>query len=434
MKKGLLSIVVVAVLVVAVVGGASWWFWVLGSRASAQLPAADGPTLYQAIAGANRSVANTSGGPWGLFSIYGVAAQSNYSPNVEGYPSENRTVNACQSQFPGLTLWNGTMPVFSGTLDSGTAPFWQFGYFSNATDQVLLVTNTLGSVQVYPPMSIDGPCSPWYDLGNPESWVKLLDPFLPNSPDIAQAAIGDIGHKIGTSWLDRFSPAVELYTSGPGVFDILGDSGGGAGLIFERCGLSGVTGLQPLLQWGESLRGTNGSFLNGTTNCAFLSHPYFAGYGTYDLEAASTNETTLSGTDLARSAFQVAMVSHNDSVPTSYDGWGLANWMTSWNLTGGSGQHLPPGVPGCRSWVATVNDCIANVSGWYVVILSAAGEWVNSYGALPNGGIGWVEPVTALVSHQQVVLVFPSSWNVGGDSLYVSSTVSTSSVVGAFPL
>ena len=434
MRKGLLSILVVAVLVAAVAGGASWWFSIHGLHASTQLPASDGPTLYQAIAEANSSIASTSGGPWGLFSIYGVAAQSNYSPNVEGYPLENQTVNACQSQFPGLTLWNGTMPVFNGSLDSGTAPFWQFGYFSNATDQVLLATNTLGSVHVYPPMSSDGPCSPWSDLGNPENWVKLLDPFLPNSPNLAQAALAQIGQKIGMNWIDRFSPTVELYTSGPGVFDLLGDLGGAAGIIFERCGLSGVTGLQPLLQWGESLQGTNGSFLNGTTNCAMLNQPYFAGYGTYDLEPASTNETTLPGTDQIRSSFQVAMVSHNGSAPTSYDGWGLANWMTSWNLTSASGQHLPPATPGCRSWVPAATSCLANVSGWYVVILSAAGEWVNSYGALPNGGNGWVVPVTALVSHQQVVIVFPSAWNVTGDSLGVFSTVSTSSVTGAFPL
>jgi hypothetical protein len=394
-------------------------------------PKNDGPTLYQAIAPVNQSVENLTGGPWALFSIYGIAAQAPYSPNVESYPLENQTVNACQAQFNGLTLWNGTMPVFNGTPDSGTAPFWQFGFYSNLSHQILLVTNVLDSVHVYAPMPVNGSCHPWYDLGNdPEVWVQELSPFLPNSPSVATSAL----KAITPGWVSQGSSIVEIFTTGPGVFDGFGDLGGGAGLILERCGLLDVTGIQPLLLWGESLQGTNGSYSIQTTNCAFLNHPYFAGYGTYGVISLPTNETTFAKTAQFRAPFQVALIFHDHSGPTNYDGWGLASWMTSWNITTSSGQRLQMGTSTCKTWVVSVTACIANSSGWFAVILSAGGGWVNSYGALPGGGAGWSQPVTAIVSNQQLVIVLPSSWNLSGDQLNVSTTVSTSSIIGSVAL
>jgi hypothetical protein len=397
-----------------------------------QPPKNDGPTLYQAIAGVNQSLRNVSGGPWGLFSIYGVAAQAPFSADVISYPLNNQTANACQAQFNGLTLWNGTIPVFTGTLNSGTAPFWQFGFYSNVTQQIVLATNVEGSVHIYPPMSANGSCHPWYDLGsNPGTWVKQLAPFLPNSPAIAQSAMTQVGN---LSWFYPSSPWAEIYTTGPGVFVGFGDLEGFAGVILERCGLLGVSNLQSVLPWAENLNGTDGGYSNETGNCAVLNYPYFAGYGSYDLVPGPANTSVTTGALQLSLSYQVGIVEHNQTAPYVFDGWGLANWMTSWNLTNASGEHLPLAVPGCREWVSTVADCAANALGWYAVVLSASGGWLDSYGVLPGGGVGWSEPVTALVSHEQLVVVCPNSWNVTGDVLNVTSTVPTSTVNGSFNL
>ncbi len=107
--------------------------------------------------------------------------------------------------------------------------------------------------------------------------------------------------------------------------------------------------------------------------------------------------------------------------------------MTGINVTTSSGQYLPLGTPTCRSRVASLADCPANATGWYAVLLSSSGEWLNSYGASPNG-TGWALPVDALVSHQQLVVVVPSSWSTSGDVLSVTSTLSTSRVVGSVGL
>jgi hypothetical protein len=84
--------------------------------------------------------------------------------------------------------------------------------------------------------------------------------------------------------------------------------------------------------------------------------------------------------------------------------------------------------------VGEVADCVANNSGWFAVILSAGGEWLDSYGSLPGGGAGWSEPNTALVSHQQLVIVVPSGWNLSGDRFSPISTITTSTVTGIFTL
>jgi hypothetical protein len=432
MRAHYLSILFAFALVVAAIGLALWWFSDRGGGPTISSPKDDGPTLYQAIAGVNQSIRNVTGGPWGLFSIYGVAAQAPYSANVVGYPLGNQTVNACQAQFNGLTLWNGTMPVFNGSLDSGTAPYWQFAYYSNVSQQILVATNVLGSVHTYPPMSVNGPCHPWYDLGrNPEIWVQQLAPFLTNSPNIAQPALAKIG---GMSWFYPSSPWAEIYTTGPGVFDGYGDLGGFAGVILGRCGLVGVSNIQPLIEWAENLNGTNGGYGNETNNCAYLSHSYFAGWGSYAWLPASANTTSAGVTVRISIPFQIGFIQHNQTAPYFYDGWGLANWMTSWNLTTSSGQRLPLGTPTCGSWVPSLSDCIANSSGWFAVVLSAGGGWINSYGAFPGGGAGWAEPVTALVSHQQLVIVVPHSWSMSGDQVNVTSTVSTSSIIGSIAL
>jgi hypothetical protein len=227
---------------------------------------------------------------------------------------------------------------------------------------------------------------------------------------------------------------VEILTSGPGIFSGYGDVGGGIAVDFQRCGLVGITGVQPVIQVDENLNGVRTSVTNGTSNCALLNHPYFAGYGSYDLVFASADVSSSGETTQVGLEFQVAMRPHNSSSPTSYDGWGLANWMTSWNLSTSGGNDLPLAMPVCASWVVSSTRCGASPSGWYAVELSASGEWVNSYGPSPLGGGEWSQPVTALVSHQQLVIVVPSSWNVTGDMITVTSTVTTSTVLSSVAL
>ena len=431
-RRALFALAVAGLVVVA---GAGVYGLILNAHRSTSSveTRADGPTLYQALAEVNGSVNNTVGGPWSLFSVYGIAAQIPFSPNVIGYPTNNHTINNCGAVFNGLTLWNGTIPLFNGTFNSGTAPFWQFAYFSNTSESILLATDTLGSVEVFAPQPYPGPCNAWYDLGsNPSYWYIPPSLYPADSPAAAQSAWG--GSVSG--WIQENEPMVQIFTIGPGVFDGLGDVSG-YGVYFERCGLVGVTGdAEPLVQVGEDLQGQSGEVFNLSHNCALprddVAVPQVDGI--YDLVWQSPEVSSSGPTQWISAQFQVAFAYPNGTLTRNYDGWGLANWMTALNVSNASGSELPVGAPGCPAWIANVSECAANSTGWYAVDTSSHGEWINAYGALANGTVGWTEPVTDLASLQHLVIVTPASWDLSSDRLSVNSTVSTSAVVGSTTL
>lgn len=431
-------IAVAVAVVVAVAGGltVAWWPHHAPSS-STPAPVPDGPTFGGAYGPVNRSAQNVSGGPWYLFWGVGVASQARLSPNVIGYfTSERLAVNNCGRLLDGLTLWNGSIPLFNGTFDSGTAPFWQFAFYSNATDQILFANNILGKVVIFPALPNEytaGNCMPWDDLGNPPDpgpWARMISPMSIDTAAIARAAVG----ALDASWFESEGAWAQIYQVGPGMFNSFVNVPGGLATFFDRCGLAGVTGIQPLVSVATTPTGQHPSLMNGTHNCAVLNYPNpIAAEGLYDLLFSSSMQNSTPAGNQTAVPFQATIRPLNGSGPIDYDAWGLANWMTGFNLTSASGQALPMASTGCPNWVPSMANCVANQSGWYAVLLSEGGEWLASYGATPNG-TGWSVPVTSIVSHQWLVIVVPSSWNVTGDRLSVSSTVPTSSVEGSVTL
>jgi len=430
----ILVVGIIAGLVVA--GGFGAWFFVIAPALNnaPSGPEGDGPTFYDVVRSANSTVENTTGGPWSLFSVYGIAAQVPFSMNVWGYPSQNVTVNACMAQFNGLTTWNGTPPVFHGSFDSGTAPFWQLGYYSVATQEILVVTDTMGLDHIYAPMSISSPCGShaWYDFPtSPDYWANQLTPLPVNTPLAAATALP----MMDPNWISKNQPLVEIYTSGPGMLTRAGDRAGGAwSVIVQGCGMAGVTGIEPLILGEVTRDGQIGGVINATTNCSIqYSGPPAGDDGAYGLLFSPVIVSTSGTTSRFTSSFQVGQTNPNGSTVYNYDGWGLANWMVSLNLTNPDGVQLPMATSGCSTWVPSISDCLDNSSGWYAVLLSPGGQWLGSFGA-PGGQTGWTVPVVSMVDHQQLVIVVPSGWRVSGDSLGANSTTAFSVVRGQLSL
>jgi len=423
--KRLTAVVVVVILVMAGVGGYLVWSYA-SERTPSNEPKTDGPTFYQALAQVNTSVQNTSGGPWSLFSVYGIANVAPFSAGVIGFPLDNITTNACGAEFNGVTLWNGTIPVFDGSFESGTAPFWQFGYFSNTSREILLATSVLGAPRVYAPIPFPSECQPWYDFPSaPAGWASMLTPLPPNSPIPTEAVVSGLGQK-GVAFNESY---VEIMTLGPGVFNSLGDGGSTWGVYFDRCGLPQTPGIQPLILAGVSDNGTNVGYFNETINCALVTSGNRGLNALYHLDFSTpVTSVTASGIQVT-TPFQVAIAHLNGTLTGNFDGWGLATWMVSANVSNSSGAPLPIGLPSCPNWVPNIASCVANDSGWFVVLLSAGGQWLGAYG-LTTSGPGWTLPVWTIVSHQQLVIVTPPSWNIANDSLILTSTVSASVVHG----
>ena len=152
------TIAVATVAIIAIAGGLGGFFILNGQDGKSSTIVNDGPTFHDALGAVNLSVNTVSGGPWVLSQVYGVASPVPSSPTSWGWGEYDNTLASCQAAFNGLTIWNGTIPLFDGSFNSGTAPFWQFVFFSNTTLQILVATDVLGVVHAYPPILMSSPC------------------------------------------------------------------------------------------------------------------------------------------------------------------------------------------------------------------------------------------------------------------------------------
>jgi hypothetical protein len=419
-----LAVAVAVVIVVATLSAVGVWYYERVSQ-SATEPKADGPTFYQAISAVNASVNDQPRGPWTLYAVWGIAAPIPFSPNALGWASNNLSVNTCGTQFNGITLWNGSIPLFNGSFDSGTAPFWQFAFFSNVSQSILIATDVLSVTHVYLPMLMTSTCADATALGfQPWDWANLLTPFPADSPAMAQSAWSSIGEY----WRTANQPTFEAYVLGWSYWG----SANPQGLIvkFARCGEVGYTGVQPVTYAIFNSDGTLNSEFNGTQGCGDVISlgppPVYGSYALYFSSSGVSQETN--GIHINQS-FQVTHGNRSDDS----DAGGLVSWMLNLNLTGVGGSRLASSVPECASWVPSLSDCPANSSGWYAVLLSSSGSWLDSYPSSPNG-TAWEIPSTSLVSNQDLVVVAPGSWNMTGDVLSVNGTVPVIVVGGSVAL
>jgi len=254
--------VVAAVLVVGAGAGLSLWYLTRSGTSKPTSIVADGPTFYQALGAVNGSVASSPGGPWTIFAVWGVASPVPFDPNALGWLSQNLTVNSCGEAFNGVTLWNGTIPLFNGTFDSGTAPFWQFAFFSNASQSILIATDLVGVSHVFTPMAMTSVCAKATGLGgSPWAWAKILSPFPADSSIMAESAWSSTGQ----SWESSNRPGYELFVLGWNEWG----SANPEGLIvkFARCGEVGFTGIQPVTDFLLTSGGTVFSVFNGSQGC-----------------------------------------------------------------------------------------------------------------------------------------------------------------------
>jgi hypothetical protein len=387
----------------------------------------DGPTFYQALGQLNASVQAAPGGPWTLYTVYGVATPVPFSPSALGWISQNLTVNSCAALFNGLTLWNGSIPLFNGTFDSGTAPFWQIMFFSNASHSVLVATDVLGHPHVYPAIPMTSPCMMGSSLAfDPWGWAKVLNPLPADSPTLARSAVGDLG----TAWFANNPGAFEAFRFGSNYWG----SGNPGGLVinFERCGEVGRAGVQPAASVGVSSVGdvvTTFVGVEGCGNVARIGPPPVL----FSFQLGFSHQSTVasSGSIYIDVPFQTLLTNKSGTVST--DASGIVSWMVRLNLTNAAGVALPVAGSPCNRWVASPGNCRSNSTGWFLILESPSGAWLDSYGA-QSSGVNWSVPDVSLVSNQQFVLVCPASWNVTGDVLAASSTALDAPLNGSITL
>lgn len=385
----------------------------------------DGPTLYQAAQSLNSSVANQSGGPWTLFSLWGVASTVPFAPSSLAWSNYNETVNSCQAQFNGVTLWNGSIPLFNGTYNSGTAPFWQFAYFSNNSHAILIATDVEQKTHVFPMMLMSSACASSSGLGVTPwtSATTYFSTFPPNSPTMAASAWS----AVGALEISSKHPLYQAY--------VLGLNNWGSGPIgltmrFGRCGALGAAGLQPATWIVFNQNGSWNNFLNGSQGCGNLMSlgppptvfPYL-------VILSNETQVSYSGMVTYTQSFQVEAGMGTGN----YNQNGLVTWMMTLELKSPANKTLPRSSTSCSNWVASISDCPVPIAGWYAVLMSPDQQWIDG-GYEPANGLGWSVPNVAIVSHQFLTIIAPSGWNLSGDSLSILPTSSEAPVVGTSTL
>ncbi len=373
----------------------------------------NGLTFLQAFGPVNESVQGTSGSPWTPTSIVGIAPQAPAAPLPNYRLSLNETLRLCQ-ELPGVTVWNSSgIPVFNGTLNSGAAPFWSF-IFKNATGAYMYATNLEGKVTVDPPSTTFEACLMAGGLGS----SYLLNP-TENTPAASELAYSTYGENFSS----QHSPLVEYYVLGNA--QLLDPDASPLGWIvnYFRCDQVGVSGIQDYLAVGNLDNGNESGVVedNGWLTCT---------YSDYDLAFESPSNATPSGTAgrYISIPFQVTFPPSGNQT-TYYDGWGLLSWMTDLTLTDSEGQQLLPTAATCAAWVPELADCPASDQGWFAVLLSENGAWLDSYPATPGSG-SWTIPNVIVSSTDQLVIVTPNSWNASEDALSLYGTPNAPAVIG----
>jgi hypothetical protein len=429
-----LAVIVAAVMVAAGIGGTLYALSLRASTPTSQGLWADGPTLYQAVEQVNSTVRNITGGPWELFSYIGFAPEGLFSPGAYGYVnSTNLTLKYCQSQFNGLTVWNGTsFPVFNGSIASGTATFWQFAFFSGTTHEIIVATDVLGIPHVYAPLPVSNPCLSVTGMASGatyyESWVNPL----PVDTSVQAAAAYDV---VGRAFEGAHSSLAEIYANGWAALSDATNHGPGGGVEYSLCGLVEEAGMQAKSVVGEWANGTVQNTFNGSLSCTAVAEPGPpVVYGSYlvALSSPGSVEGTWNGLRALSFPLRVEFPYSNGTI-ADFDGWGLTSWMTDVSLANSTGHDLVATALSCQTWVPTVTDCQPTGSGWAALLLSPDGGWMDSFPSGSNAS-AWAIPNVPIIGGEQLVVVCPTSWNVTGDLLTVRGATSIPSVSGSAAL
>jgi hypothetical protein len=431
----LVALSVVAIAIGAGIGGTLFWLSFHRAPTPSTGRWADGPTLYQALEQVNTTVRNTTGGPWELFSYIGFAPEGPFSPAAFGYStSDNLTLKACQSQFDGLTLWNGTsFPIFNGSIASGTATFWQFAFLSNVSQEIIVATNVLGIPHMFPPLALTNSCMTESGMAvEAPGYLSWVNP-LPVDTSLQASKAYNV---VGKFYEVTHSPLVEVFANGwPPLSEINHGEGGGAAYL--RCGLVGAAGLQPKGFVGEWPNGSVQNTFNGSLSCtgvASLGPPVV--YVPYYVAMAASGVVVPIGGGSRGLSFPIQIEfqsSPTNSTPVYFDGWGLTSWMTELSVRNATGQDLPSTPLSCQNWVPALASCQPTGVGWSAILLSASGSWMDSFPSLTNHS-DWAIPNVPLIGGEQLVVTYPTLWNVSTDQFEVNGTSSIPVVSGSVPI
>lgn len=372
----------------------------------------NGVTFSRAWELLNASVSDLPGGPWKILDVLGMASDLPAAPFPSFEQSLNGTMSTC-GKLGGVSLWNSSsIPTFTGTFNSGAAPFWSF-VLGNGTATYHYATVLLGNPVVY---SSAASTSCIDSAGLSGSNYPSTDTMAQGSVAVARSGF----RATGAEFSSKHSPIVEYYVLGvPQLIEL--DQGPGWGVDYFRCDLTGVSGIQNYTVYLTD-SGGNSTIDNGWISCTVSDYKV-------DFSSTPVNVTPPGAAgNYTALPFQVEFPP-NGTTPAFYDGWGLASWMLKIGLDSGSMEPLQVAPATCLHWVSTLSDCPAAANGWFVVLLSSDGGWLDSFPS-STAQMSWSIPNVLITSNDEIVIVQPVSTSATGAVVTASGTSGGPAVEG----
>jgi len=421
-------VTVVAVAAIAVIAGLGtvWWLGSSGSQSSH----AGMSTGLNALALVEASLSKVTTQSWAPISDLGIASQMPYTP---GTMSENESaaadlagIEACES-LPFPSVWNVSgLPDRAGNLTDGFAPFWQF-LFENESGPGQFVfaigVYVAGGVYVAAPLAENNSCIQGLGMDSATGPFPLANPNLETNlgGPLAYAAVSRF-NSLATSyavlWTDGWSM---ISNNGWGSF---ADGGGAAwGVTFYACGQTGVEPLLPSwIAWHAGVESQNGTPIFG----GVFATQFICTQSQYNV-TLEQGGTSILGSDFATSlTLEVSGSDHGwfGNVSDLNDSQGVAAWMVLPEVFNASQVPLPLAYDTCPVWVPGIGSCAAPTSGWYAVLLSPSGRWLDSYGLIDGSGT-WSAPNVPIVSHESLVVLYTHPVTGTGDTFVLDSQVAS---------
>ena len=356
----------------------------LGSIPTALPPS--GLTFSQPGVLSNSTAASASGEPWTLISGQGIVVAS--AP-ASVQPLSDPDTAYCQA-LPGPNVWNTSgIPVSSVPLDSGRAPFWAMTYL-NTTNyglQVILVQqgNSI-TVNTVGPLSPSSPCGrvlqAGFGVNQPQVWPPN-EAWEYDSSTASELAWQWIGQSFASQ-----NPTLELlYSFGNTPFAIAGDNAGW-NLVYDSCPFEHSTWIHPAAS--ANVLGHGPSF-HVTGNYTYGCWPYRNNitFGTWQS----------SPDDLGGRLFASSLVSGVN--------WGLIAWMTQLWVNSSAGAPEPLVGVACNSSDMGPQTCSPLGSGWFAVLRSTSGGWLDVYSSV-NGTGTWQVPNVTIYTNDSLAVYIPT--------------------------
>src|SRR5487761_127612 len=409
-RKRVAVVAVVVVILVAAVGTVWWYGASQGQSGPALHPGL--ATGLDALSAVEERLANMGTQSWLVLSDIGVATNVAFTPWILGgdpgnLSQELETIWTC-GVLPLPSIWNASaVPAArTGNITDGYAPFWQF-VFANETSSKQWVfaigSYVNGSAAVAGPLSQTDPCI--LDLGLGPGF-EMFSPAFPNLPT-------DVGGPLAYSYVRSlggdFGPYAALWMDGyplianAGVDSFFGPVPGNMWQVtFYACGLSSgpptplsvVAGFAAV--WSQQGQPTSAGLGSTTGNCTFASYSLFGSAMPVHLLGSGT-------------AFQIDLtVNATGSAPYGPDAQGLSAWMLPAGLSDRNGTPIPATTNLCPGPVSSIASCPLPATGWYGVLLSPSGQWLDSYGTL-SGSASWAVPNVPLLTDESLAILAAGS-------------------------